>query len=481
MENEKYKNSIDSNSKNFCNICQINNGEIICQDCSPAHIFCQKCNESIHQLPSKQNHNQKINIQNENIDFNGNNKNSQEISSQRFNNKNNNSNLESTFSQTFRTFKYEPLSYCTSQESIINNNTINNNYINKTSRIKNPLNSSDYIDIENREKNLTYYNYNTNDYNILFENNKKQNNTYKNPVVNNYIEQMRRIYEAEQKNIRLQQYQLQKKLTRTNEENEREINYLNNEINNIKTQNENDIKNVIKENEFEQKNILEKKDKEINALSNRNFELETANNDLIEKINNISNIINNDKINNKEKILNYQNEINNISQNNNDLKNYYEKKVDYLERIFSEEKNKLIAAYEAHIDKINLGNMKSKKEYINQAQNKDNKLRNIINDYNSESDKLNIEINNLNEEILRLKNEEQELIKKNIEIKNNNDILKENYENAKRDIQYQIKQKHIFEQNLANTQRHFYKIKAENEKLNRLTYGTFERSKSRGK
>ena len=39
----------------------------------------------------------------------------------------------------------------------------------------------------------------------------------------------------------------------------------------------------------------------------------------------------------------------------------------------------------------------------------------------------------------------------------------------------------MFEQNLANTQRQFYKIKAENEKLNRLTYGDFKRSKSKGK
>ena len=388
-------NPNENNSNNICNICQIKNGEIICQDCSPSNIFCQKCNESIHQLPSKQNHNQKINLQNEHIDFNENNKNNQEISSKGFTNKNNNSNLETTFSQTFRTFKYEPLSYCTSQEFILINNP-NNNYINKTSRIKNPLNSSDYIDIEKREKNLTYYNYNTNDYNKLFENNKKENNINSHPIVNNYIDQMRKIYEAEQKNIRLQQYQLQRKLERTNEANEREINYLNNEINNIKSQNETDIKNLIKENEFEQKNTLEKKEKEINLLSNRNFELETSNNDLIEKLNNISNIKNHDKINNKEKILYYQNEINNISQNNNDLKNYYEKKIEYLTRIFLEEKNKLIAAYEAHIDQINLGNMKSKKEYINQAQTKDNTLRNIINDYNSEKNKLNIEINNLN-------------------------------------------------------------------------------------
>ena len=157
------------------------------------------------------------------------------------------------------------------------------------------------------------------------------------------------------------------------------------------------------------------------------------------------------------------------------------KKIEYLTRIFAEEKNKLIAAYESHIDKINLGHMNSKKEYINHAQNKDNKLRNIINNYSSDTNQLNNEINYLNEEIIRLKNEEQELIKRNIEIKRDNDILRENYENAKRDIQYQIKQKNTLEQNNASTQKQFYKLKAENDKLNRLTYGNFKKTKTKSK
>ena len=123
--------------------------------------------------------------------------------------------------------------------------------------------------------------------------------------------------------------------------------------------------------------------------------------------------------------------------------------------------------------------MKSQKEYINHAQNKDNILRNIINDFDNDTNKLNKEIYNLNEEIMKLKKEEQELIKKNIEIKKNNDILKENYETAKKEIRYQIKQKEQIEQNYASTQKQFYKLKAENDKLKRLTYGNFKRSKSK--
>jgi hypothetical protein len=474
-------NNLNINENNNCSICHIKNGEIICKECSPTNIFCQNCNESIHQLPSKQNHNKRFFLSNEKGE------NNKGISSGRiYNNRNNNSNLESTFSQTFRTYRYEPLSYCPSQDNILNSNKINT-----TGRTKKYFTL--FNNLKNNENYLTYYNYNkeisNDDYNIICNDENNDENEKKDelgeinrrsPIVYNYIEQVRQVYEKEQNNMRLKQQQLQRELCRTKDDNERKINNLNMTINNMKSLNENNIQNLIKENEFELKQIINKKDTEINMLSNRNFELEQANNDLIEKLNFISNTMNNSTINNKEKISYYQNEINNITKNNNDLKDYYEKKIEYLTRIFAEEKNKLIAAYESEIDKINLGYMKSKKEYMNKAQNKDNVLRKIINDYSFDTNKLNNEINELNEEIIRLKNEEEELVKKNMEIKKKNDILRENYENAKRDIQYQIKQKKNIEKDFASTQSKFYKLKDENDKLNRLTYGTFKRTKSKG-
>ena len=429
-------------------------------------------------MPSKESHNRRYLIND--------NENSGKISTKRFNN--NNSNLETTFSQTYRTFKYEPLSYCSSSECIYNNNL--NSNLNQTTRSNKSLNS--LSNLTNKGICLTYYNYNkdinNNDYNNIFgikkENNivnkTETNERGKSPVVNNYIEQIRKMYEIEHDNIRLQQCQLQKKLSKTKEANERQINFLNSTINEMKSKNENDIKNLIEENEFELKGILDKKEKEINTLSNRNFELEMANNDLIEKINGISDTIIQDKTANKDKISYYQSEIDKLSKNTNDLKNYYEQKLDFLTRIFSEEKNRLMAAYESHIDEMNLGYFKTKKEYMNKAQSKDNKLRNIIDNYSLDTNKLNKEIKYLNDEIVRLKNEEEELIKKNDEMKRDNDILNENYQNAKKDLKFQIKQKEIVEKQFDTTQKEFYKLKAENEKLKRLTYGNFKRGKSKG-
>ena len=488
MEYTDDNEEINSNNINLtnCNRCNIQNGEMICQECPTNNIYYPNFNKYNHQISSRLNYNKKYPLLQENNNDNENNENNkinQDISSKRFNIKNNISNLESTFSQTFKTFRYEPLSYCPSQDSILNNNL---NQISITDKSNKSLNLNLYKNnnLKNNEKGLTYYNYdkddNNDDYNKIFKNeNKKEEKVKVSPVVNNYIEQIRKIYEKEQDNIRLEQYQLQKQLAQSKEENERKINYLNTTLNNIKSQNENDIQNLIKENEFELKKVLDKKDNEINYLSNRNFELEKANNDLVEKINQISTVINKNNINNKDKIEYYKLEINNISKNNNELKNYYEKKIEYLTRLFAEEKNKLIASYESHIDKINTGFIKSKNEYIKHTQNKDNILRNIINDFDTDTNKLNKEIYNLNEEIMKLKKEEHELIEKNIEIKKYNDIIKENYETAKKEIRYQIKQKEQIEQNYNPTQKQFYKLKAENDKLKRLIYGNFKRSKSK--
>ena len=454
--NYEDKNSLNQNQEDNYSRYQINNEEIINQDYYPTNIYFKKSNDSIDEFPSKVKYNQRYLI-NEN-------QNSGDISSKLFNN--NNPNLESTFSQTFRTFKYEPL----------------NSSLNQTSKSIYSLNSSS--NLTNKGNCSTYYKYKiakvNDDYNNAFDIKKEESIRGKSPIINNYIEQIRRIYENEHNDFRLQQCQLQNQLLKANEYNERQINFLNSTINEMKAKNENDIKILTKENKFELKIILDKKDKEIKMLSDRNFELGIANNDLIEKINEISDKLEQDKKNTQNKISYYQSEIDYQIKNNNDLKNYYEEKLNFLERFFIEEKSKLMSAYESRIDGINCGYFKSKKEYINKAQNKDDKLRNIINDYSFDTNKLNIEIKNLNDEILRLKNEEEELNKKNDEMKRDNDILNEDYENAKKDLEYQIKENEIVEKKFNSTQKEFYKLKAENEKLNRLTYGIFKRSKSKG-
>ena len=197
MEYTDDNEEINSNNINLtnCNRCNIQNGEMICQECPTNNIYYPNYNEYNYQISSRLNYNQKYPLLQENNNDNENkenNKMNQDISSKRFNNKNNNSNLESTFSQTFKTFRYEPLNYCPSQDSILNNNL---NQISITDKSNKSLNLNLYKNnnLKNNEKGLTYYNYdkddNNDDYNKIFKNeNKKEEKVKVSPVVNNYIE-----------------------------------------------------------------------------------------------------------------------------------------------------------------------------------------------------------------------------------------------------------------------------------------------------
>jgi len=261
------KNSLSQSQKNiYSNRYQINNEKIISQDHYPEDIYFKAYNESNLEFPSKVNHNQRYLI-NEN-------ENSEDISYLKFNNNNPNPNLESTFSQTYKTFKYEPL----------------NSSLSQTLKSINSLNSSSIL--ANKRNYLSYNKYNkskdNNYYNNIIDIKKEVSIRGKSPIVNNYIEQIRKIYENEHNYNRLKQCQLQNELLKTNDTNERHINFLSSNINEIKAKNENDIINATNKNENELKILLDKKEKEISMLSYRNYELEAANDDLMEKINELS-------------------------------------------------------------------------------------------------------------------------------------------------------------------------------------------------
>ena len=57
---EEQKNEIieyqKSNNINICERCKNAEVELICEECSPFHNFCKKCDNIIHQLPSRLNH-----------------------------------------------------------------------------------------------------------------------------------------------------------------------------------------------------------------------------------------------------------------------------------------------------------------------------------------------------------------------------------------------------------------------------------------
>jgi len=58
--NEEQKNNKEEfskiNNNNLCERCKNADIILVCEECSPFHNFCQKCDSIIHQLPSRMNH-----------------------------------------------------------------------------------------------------------------------------------------------------------------------------------------------------------------------------------------------------------------------------------------------------------------------------------------------------------------------------------------------------------------------------------------
>lgn len=364
-----------------------------------------------------------------------------------------------------------------------NENRASFNYY-QYNQLKNP--SQKYIYKQNSCKCLSlnqelspkrYNDYKKSSKNSNFESNISQTlrNSKENKIIdiNNYIERIRYKYEQDGNDIKKRHYLLKKELLNSKEKNDRSINILNEEINNTKIKNEIETKNILYNNEYELKNISEKKKKEINLINDRNIELEKANNDLIKKINIIKN---RDKYEDKNKILYYQSEIKKFTDANEYLKQIYEKKIEYIEKNFLKEKNKLINSLELYLEKMDYELFNSKNKLKYKVEDKENKIKRLNYEYNKETNELNGEINYLNNEINKVENEINILEIKNKEIELENEKLKENNIMAKKDIKFQIQQKDLLKTSFSYTQNAFYRIKKENEKLNRLIYGNFKNS-----
>ena len=210
--------------------------------------------------------------------------------------------------------------------------------------------------------------------------------------------------------------------------NERKIEELNEDIENLKESNENYKKQINEKNE-----LIDKRNNELNEIKSINNNLKQTNDNVIEKINNIKN--QNEQLNKENNELtqkmhimedNYnlsKKEINDIKAINTELKNQLKKSVS------SEPKEENI---------INLNNIDNKKDQDETnkikkendiLQNRVIQLNTLIEELNTQSNQLNMKYSNLKKENKNLKDVSQALIekqKKEIEEKDKLDKISPN-------------------------------------------------------
>ncbi len=307
----------------------------------------------------------------------------------------------------------------------------------------------------------------------VYENNLKNKNDSK-----TYINDIKNIYEGEKEELYNKNFILQKQLNDTQKKYESQILDLKNSINEIKAKNEMEIKNIIKNHETELKRIVNEKDNQINYLYNHNFELEKANDELVTKVNQYSDLMNKNKFGFGDKMNNYENTIYSLQRDNDNMKDFYEKKINFFSQNFSTEKNKIINSYEDTLEQLNNNYNDSKEKYNNIIKQRDDEIKDLIKQHRNETDKLIFTISELQKQLEEMRQDQENLMKINSQQKIEIDSLNENLEMAKKEIKFHMKEKRKIQENSDNFKKEFNKVKAENEKMRRLSYGKFQRSKT---
>ena len=444
QKNDKVDYSKIDNNNNLCERCKNAKIMLTCEECSPFHNFCQKCDGIIHQLPSRMNHLRQNIYQNIN---------SQMLFKCNYNNSPSSNML---------------IKQKITEEKI--NNLINdvNNEISKEpeleqeNNIEENLNIYDTQNIQNEE--INDYNNNTNIPQVLSENiyeidlikipNESLDEKYKKTFTKEYILELQNIHQKEKNELLFKISSLENTLERI------KISF-NDQLKSIqKEQSKNDKNYVTKINQIKSglnlkyKNMENEKDLQISLLKEELAKETKEKDELLQELEKLKNeykilqnnsAINIDEINNELNLI--KNEYDEFRQETDKiidkLKTEYENKIYSIKEENENQKTDMNIKHKLELDNINT-TISSKYEQTMQELKKENSqlkqdnailiekineienyLEKMNNEYNKASNEYNTAANDLNTEIEQKINENSELNRK---IKELNETLENIYE-----------------------------------------------------
>ena len=196
-------------------------------------------------------------------------------------------------------------------------------------------------------------------------------------ITNNYLEQIKGIYEHDKQIIIDENNYLQQKINSNQSLYKQRINNLENKLNELQTKNDNNLRTMKDNHNMDLKQLITEKDFEINYLINNNKELEKINNELKNQLNDSMDEYSKNQANYKDMLTTLEFTINKLQKENIDIKEYYEKRINFLIDNFNLEKKKLINSYELDIEELNKDYNTSKDKYVNYLSKRDNDIDDI--------------------------------------------------------------------------------------------------------
>ena len=186
-----------------------------------------------------------------------------------------------------------------------------------------------------KELNEEIYN-EANRYNYINNNNNYLSNLDSLPkYTNNYINDIKDIYETEKNNLIKKSFSLEQNLENTKKFYDDKISELQEKITSLQNNKDVEIKIIEETKNYELKNIIEEKQNKINILIKRNEELNKFNEELIQQLSEYKEDLNKTKIKNIDIIQNQKEEIDRLNQDKNDLIKYYENKLNSMNNIYN--------------------------------------------------------------------------------------------------------------------------------------------------
>jgi hypothetical protein len=350
MEKDRQNREIE-----YCSRCKMKEAEVQCNSCSPFYFFCQSCDEYVHSMSSKKTHERNLldkNVSRKiglvNVD------NSIQINEINKNEKNtnfNNNNYNSTQFSHFRT-----------QSEFDYSNTVNTGDRNSISNFRSRTQTLQSKDNLSNLNNL----------------NSTMSPRHASSQGENYINEIKRMYDTEKEELITKIHILGKQSETIEFALKDQIRGLSSQLDEANKQHNMAIKLIQDDHALQIRKIINDKDGEIKFLSNKISEIEKSNEELLNKLNEYYNQIQNSRIEYNDKIGRLEYELQRRDHEINETRNYCEKRIQFVNETFSEEKAKLIENYEKSIDRLNFGYKESKEKFLNLINHQEDEYRDLI-------------------------------------------------------------------------------------------------------
>lgn len=294
-------------------------------------------------------------------------------------------------------------------------------------------------------------------------------------VSQNYINEIKKIYETEKEELINKNYLIEKKLNNTSVSMNERIQSLTKQLEEQLAKRDIDLHQINETHQMEIQRIIAERDNQIQYLYSKNFELEKANDELMHKLNQYADLMNENKIGYSDQLSTSNNTIHNLERDLAELKDFYESKLGYFTKNFSTEKNKIIDSYEVTIEKLTSGYNDSKGKYVSVINQREEEIKELIVSHRNEVDNLNASIEQQKQTISSFQCDQERLIQMNSEQKSEIEIQKRTIDSLKKEIQFLHQEKKKIEKESENKAKNMEQLKIQNEKMHRLTHGKLKK------